>query len=169
VTRQLPDYAENFSFLQGRVLFVGINIVGGIVHDQIEWDTRHSSNIAWLNQTVSVNDGNFDALVVLGHADPDIEVNQNFFTAFFELVQTFDEQVYFIHRNLGTDTWQLEQTYNGITNLDVVVVEGSAWPPMYVEIDLANRALTIDQGSWFDNFLSSGELAFSSAALTSGF
>jgi hypothetical protein len=169
VTRQIPDYAENFSFLQDRVLFVGLNVVGGIVHDQVEWDNRHASNLAWINQTATTNDGNFDAMVVLGHSDPDIEINDNFFVGFFELVQTFDEQVFFLHRNLGIDSWQLKPSYNSIPNLDVIVVQGSVWPPMYVEIDLENRALSIDQGSWFDDYSLTGELAFSDTAVVSGF
>eukprot|EP00529_Nitzschia_sp_RCC80_P017637 CAMPEP_0113523592 /NCGR_PEP_ID=MMETSP0014_2-20120614/45784_1 /TAXON_ID=2857 /ORGANISM="Nitzschia sp." /LENGTH=847 /DNA_ID=CAMNT_0000421685 /DNA_START=206 /DNA_END=2749 /DNA_ORIENTATION=- /assembly_acc=CAM_ASM_000159 len=169
VTRQLPDNAENFSFVQDRVLFVGMNLVGGFVHDQREWDNRHSSNLAWVDQAVTENSGNFDVVVVLGHSDPDIEVNENFFNRFFELVQTFEEHVFFVHRNLGIDTWQFEPARDGMANVDVIVVEGSAWPPMFIEIDVANRSLTIDQGSWFDDYVSSGELAFSSTALTSGF
>jgi hypothetical protein len=158
VTRQAPDYPENFAFLNSRILFVGINLPGGTIHDQQEWDDRHAANLVWIDSSVGTHDGNFDILIVFGHADPDLDVNGGFFNPFFSLVQTYDEHVVFMHRNLGADTWKIESAYNDILNLDVVVVEGSVWPPMWVQVDLRTGTLSVDQSLWYDEYLSTGSL-----------
>ncbi|KAL3917716.1 MAG: hypothetical protein SGILL_004581 [Bacillariaceae sp.] len=161
IARQEPDHPENFSFLQDRVLFLGLNLVGGIVHDQPEWDARHAANLAWVNQTVATMDGTYDTMIVLAHADPDIDINDNFFSSFLEMVRGYDEKVIYMHRNLGIDSWQLEPQFNGIANLDVVVVEGSLWPPMWFQLDLDTGNFAIDQGSWYQDYISSGDMPYS--------
>mmetsp|Transcript_5665 Transcript_5665/g.8940 ORF Transcript_5665/g.8940 Transcript_5665/m.8940 type:complete len:598 (+) Transcript_5665:105-1898(+) len=158
ISRQTPDFPENFAFLQGKVLFVGINLVGGIVHDQNEWSVRQSANLAWINDRVSTFRGRFNTVVVVAHADPDIDINDNFFGSFYTMVQEYNENVIFMHRNLGIDTWKALPGYNGISNLDILVVEGSLWPPMWVQIDTLTGNYTIDQGSWYQDFLATGQV-----------
>ena len=156
VIRQSPDYSENFAFLQRDVLFIGINLVGGIIHDQEEWNNRHDADLVWIDTTAAKFDGNFTTMVVLAHADPEIEINQNFFNGFYPMVERYDEQVLFVHRNLGIDTWKKESGYNGISNLEVVAVEGSKWPPMWIQIDPLIGTYTIDQSSWYDEYTVTG-------------
>ena len=158
VIRQSPDYSENFAFLQREVLFVGINLVGGIVHDQEEWDARHQADLLWIDTTAAKFDGNFTTMVVLAHADPEIEINQKFFKDFYLMVERYDEKVIFVHRNLGIDTWKKESGFNGIPNLEVVAVEGSKWPPMWVQIDPIIGTYTIDQSTWHDEYIATGAL-----------
>ena len=158
VLRQLPNYGENFAFLQREVLFLGINLVGGIVHNQQEWDSRHQANLLWIDTTAAKYAGSYTTMVVLAHADPDIEINQNFFQDFYPMVESYDEQVIFVHRNLGIDTWTKESGYNGIQNLEVVAVEGSKWPPMWVQIDPSSGSYNIDQSDWYGSYISKGKL-----------
>ena len=158
IKRQSPGNSENFAFLHRDVLFVGINLVGGIVHDQEEWDARHDSNLLWIDTLATNYSGNYTTMVVLAHADPDIEINENFFGGFYPMVEDFEEQVVFIHRNLGVDTWNRESAFSGIPNLSVVSIEGSRWPPMWVQIDPASETYTIDQSSWYNDFLVTGSL-----------
>lgn len=160
VIRQTPDYSENFAFLQSEVLFVGINLVGGIVHNQEEWDSRHEADLLWIDTTAAKYDGNYTTMVIFAHADPDIQINQNFFKEFYPMVERYDERVILFHRNLGIDTWNKESGYNDIANLDVVAVEGSKWPPMWVQIDLMSGTYTIDQSSWYDEYISTETLPF---------
>ena len=158
IIRQSPDYDENFAFLQRKVLFIGINLVGGIVHDKEEWDARHDANLLWIDTTATKYDGRYTTMVIFAHADPDIEINEQFFTDFYPMVERYDEQVIFVHRNLGIDTWKKESGYNGVSNLEVVSVEGSKWPPMLVQIDGTNGNYAIDQSSWYDDFTQKGKL-----------
>uniref|UniRef100_A0A7S4ABC2 Calcineurin-like phosphoesterase domain-containing protein n=1 Tax=Pseudo-nitzschia australis TaxID=44445 RepID=A0A7S4ABC2_9STRA len=159
ILRQTPTYSENFAFLQSEVLFVGINLVGGIVHNRQEWNARHAADIQWINTTATNFDGSYTTMVVLAHADPNIEINEYFFRAFYSMVDSYDEQVIFVHRNLGVDTWNSQTGYAGIPNLDVVAVEGSMWPPMWMQIDPINRTYTIDQSSWHNKYINTGTSA----------
>jgi hypothetical protein len=158
ITRQTPDLPENFAFLQNGVLFMGINLVGGIVQDQAEWDTRNEGNLQWLNESVASFEGSFKIAVIVSHADPDIESNESFFTSFFTMVQGYNERIVFVHRNLIIDSWKLEANFNDIPNMDVVVVEGSLWPPMWIQIDVETGSLLIDQVSWFQEYLTSSTM-----------
>jgi len=154
-----PDkYSENFGFLHRNVLILGINLVGGVVHDNKEWQKRHAANLEWINSNYFDNEARFDTMVVLAHADPEILANESFFLSFFRLVRDVysEKQVVFIHRNLGSDSWGLETAYDGITNLMVAVVEGTVWPPMLVTIDTAAGILEIDQRQWYHEYKAGG-------------
>jgi hypothetical protein len=133
------------------------------VHNQAEWDARHKGNLQWVNETMASFDGNFKIAVIVSHADPDIENNENFFTPFFTMVQGYDERVIFVHRNLAIDSWQMEPNFNEIPNLDVVVVEGSMWPPLWVQIDTETGSILIDQTSWYQDYLATGTMPASPA------
>ena len=158
VQRQTPDYSENFAFLQREVLFVGINLVGGIVHNSEEWNARHEADLQWIQSRAANFYGNYTTMVVLAHADPDIVINDYFFRGFYSMVESLEERVIFLHRNLGVDTWNSEAGYNGIPNLDVVAVEGSTWPPMWMQIDPISGSYNIDQFSWHSEYITTGKL-----------
>ncbi len=51
VFRQL-EREENFSFVQNGVLFIGLNIVGGRVHDAAEWKLRHAQCLTWVRRNL---------------------------------------------------------------------------------------------------------------------
>jgi hypothetical protein len=156
ISRQ-DKYPENFAYIYKRVLVLGINLVGGVVHDNKEWEQRHNADLDWIDYNYYEHNGQFDTLVILAHADPEIQANEKFFETFYEVVE-FDyteTQVIFIHRNLGIDTWGLEPSYNRIDNLFMVVVEGSIWPPMLVSIDTAAGLVEIDQEQWYQDYVAS--------------
>jgi hypothetical protein len=149
VTRQEPDYAENFAYVFNGVLFVGIHLVGGTVHDPQEWQDRQRADLAWIDEQFFQNEGQFEVMVVVAHADPSVDANSIFFDTFFDNVErNYDRQVVFVHRNLGTESWSLETQYQGIANLMLVVVEGSVWPPMRMQIDTKVGTVDIDQSEW---------------------
>jgi hypothetical protein len=43
---------ENLMFVHKGVVFVGINLVGGRIHDAAEWETRHAQNAAWIKDVL---------------------------------------------------------------------------------------------------------------------
>jgi len=160
IRRQAPEYSENFAFLQRDILFIGLNLPGGIVHDRDEWYDRHEANLEWINATATNYTENYTTMVVLAHADPTIEINDYFFQGFYSLVETNgDKRVIFVHRNLGVDNWKREHGYNEISNLDVVTVEGSVWPPLWMQIDPMHDYYGIDQSWWYDDYIKKGRLA----------
>lgn len=58
---------ENFTWVQNDVLFVGLNIVGGRVHDPAEWNQRLASNAKWLGKLV--DEISPKTVVIFGHAN----------------------------------------------------------------------------------------------------
>ena len=159
VTRQEPDLEENFAFVcptnnengSNGVLFVGINLLDGLVHNNREWQARHEANLAWIDEQYRANEKVFDVMTVLAHGDPLLTSNDNFFQTFFERVKEdySERQVVVVHCNLDVNSWSLETQFNGISNLMMVVVEGSIWPPMRMQIDIADGTVDIDQAEWY--------------------
>jgi hypothetical protein len=151
VMRQDQDYPENFAFLHENILFVGINLVGGTIHDQDEWDARQAADLEWIDNNFEENKNQTDLLVVFAHADPDIQSTEPFYTPFIQRVNsTYAIPTILIHRNLGIETSGFEPNYAGVDGLIVLVVEGSIWPPMKIELNAAGL-FTFDQSTWFSD------------------
>lgn len=60
---------ENWAWFQDDVLMIGLNLVGSIVHDQVEWDSRMADNVTWLRQQYESHSSGSGAIVVFGHAN----------------------------------------------------------------------------------------------------
>jgi hypothetical protein len=156
VTKDNEDYQENFAFVHNDILFVGINLVGGIVHDSREWSTRQAANLQWIDDNYQQHKDTIKAFVLFAHADPDVASNSPFFEPFKERVSREYNQVpvVLIHRNLGVEPWSWETEYEDIQNFSVVVVAGSSWPPLMGAIDFRqNDPFIFDQSNWYDQYM----------------
>jgi hypothetical protein len=155
----MDNHPENFAYVFNQILFVGINLVGGIVHDVDEWETRHQANLDWIDNQYDLHQNEVLTMVILAHSDPDISNNDNFFATFFRRVeQDYALLVVFVHRNLGVEVGAIEPAYNGIANFMVVIVAGSVWPPMLLEVDPFAGTVQIDQDSWYTDYLSTSAI-----------
>lgn len=151
VSRQGVPYKENFAFFYEDILFVGINLVGGTIHDADEWAARQAADLEWIDNNFEARRGQIELLVLFAHADPDIQTSEPFYTPFFDRVQSsYKVPTILVHRNLGIESSGFEPNYNGIDGLIVLVVEGSVWPPMKIEVSAAG-SFTFDQATWFDD------------------
>ncbi|MEZ5300058.1 MAG: hypothetical protein R3F11_05235 [Verrucomicrobiales bacterium] len=54
---------ENFAFTRSGIAFVGINLVGGRVHDKEEWKLRHADDAAWIKERLA-SDGLRGAVIL---------------------------------------------------------------------------------------------------------
>jgi hypothetical protein len=126
VSRQAPDHTENFSFFSNEIIFVGINMVGGEVHDDQEWAQRHAANLEWVESAYNTYGAEARVMVVFAHAAPGHLKNDGFYNPFFLMAgQEFSNlRVVLIHRNLIYQTAGFNQDYDSIPNLDVVIAEG---------------------------------------------
>ena len=80
VARQFPEYPENFYFVRKRTLVIGLNVVGGRVHDEAEWLIRLAAEVEWIRELVTMNVPlNADGVIVMAHSKPTED-----HTAFFE-------------------------------------------------------------------------------------
>jgi len=79
-----PGYEENFYFIEKRILLFGLNIVGGRVHDKLEWKTRLRSEFLWVKDLMLKNlvaKKTADSVILMAHADPS-KSHREFFNAF---------------------------------------------------------------------------------------
>ncbi len=70
VVRQ-QDHPENFYFIQKKTILIGLNIVGGRVHDTREWTLRLTDEIDWVRSIVRMNvPMNAAGVIIMAHARP---------------------------------------------------------------------------------------------------
>ncbi len=90
---------ENFSWIQNKVLFLGINIVGSTVHNTTEWETRLTDNANWVKQHLETQKDNVNAVVVFGHANI-TEINpirfETFTTVFRSSAAAFNKPILYL-------------------------------------------------------------------------
>ncbi len=94
-----PERKENFAWVQEGVLIVGLNLVGGRVNDQNEWDERLTTNAAWIKNLIQKNDPSIKTIIVFGHAN--MNGNQEKFIKFTEkfrlIASTFNKPMLYLH------------------------------------------------------------------------
>jgi hypothetical protein len=71
VARQ-PGSEENFYFIHKRTLIIGLNVVGGRIHNSTEWSERLRGEFEWTRSVINLNlpTGNADGVIILSHANP---------------------------------------------------------------------------------------------------
>lgn len=152
VQRQLPTYPENFSFVTRRILFIGIHLVGGLIHDPVEWAARQQANLQWIDEQFNAFRSISDMMVIFAHADPGLPSNDPFYLSFSLRVRNdYNIRTLLVHRNIFLENWGLETNFEGINNFDVLIVEGDVWPVMRVELAPTLDPFPFDQGTWFNN------------------
>ena len=95
VFRQLHR-EENFSFMRNEVLFIGLNLVGGRVHDAQEWELRHADDILWTRRNFSEFGDDSQAVVIFGHAQPRAD-HADYFAALVEEATAFEKPILYLH------------------------------------------------------------------------
>jgi hypothetical protein len=130
VFRQL-EREENFSLVINDVLFIGINIVGGRVHDADEWTARHAQDMSWVRDNLHQFGQDVHSLVLFGHAAP-AKQHQDFFTPFSEAAQAFAKPVLYIHGD--GHKWIEDRPFTAKNILRIQVDQGGIAPPLKVTI-----------------------------------
>jgi len=88
--------AENFAFTQEDVVLIGINLVGGRIHDQDEWDTRMQQDADWVDERLADASDQVYAAVVFSHALPSTN-HALFFDQFRASAKSFARPVLYLH------------------------------------------------------------------------
>ncbi len=130
VYRQL-EREENFSFVSGDVLFLGLNLVGGRVHDPEEWQTRHAQNLEWVRRNLGVFGEDVSSLVIFGHASPN-QNHQDFFEPFQEDAKAFGKPILYLHGD--GHRWIHDRPFPAENILRVQVDQGGIAPPLKVTV-----------------------------------
>ncbi len=126
------DRPENFAFVDDGVLFVGINLVGGTVHDQDEWDQRFADDLAWWQAQIDAHGDDVGAAVLLGHAmlQPSTIA---FFDAWWPTAAAFEKPVLYLHGD--GHVWVDDQPWPDAPNVRRIMLEANAADPVVFTVD----------------------------------
>lgn len=102
------DRPENFAWTSKGVLLIGINLVGGRVHDKQEWKTRMKQDVDWIQSQLSQHGAKVRAAVVFAQAMPSPD-HEPFFRDFAALCQAFKKPVLYLHAD--GHVWQLQKAW----------------------------------------------------------
>ena len=130
VTRS-PRHDENIVFIHHRVLFVGLNLVGGRVHDAAEWKGRHRDNLSWTRDAMTRHGQQVHAMVILAHANPQAN-HEDFFKPFVEAAKTFSKPILYIHGD--GHRWIKDHPWEAKNILRIQVDQGGKAPPLKVTV-----------------------------------
>ncbi|MGB4709349.1 MAG: hypothetical protein WBH28_12845 [Fuerstiella sp.] len=130
VFRQL-EREENFSFVKNNVLFVGLNIVGGRVHDAAEWKQRHTECLTWIRRNLSRFGSQVSSMVILGHAKPAAK-HDDFFNPFQDDATQFKKPILYLHGD--GHSWIHDHPFAAKNILRVQVDQGGKAQPVRITV-----------------------------------
>lgn len=130
VFRQL-EREENFSFVLDDVLFLGLNLVGGRVHDPEEWNVRHAQNFDWTKRNIERCGDQLRAVVIFGHAHPKT-VHDDFFESLDRLALSTGKQFLYLHGD--GHSWIQDRPFRAKNILRIQVDQGGHAPPLKVTV-----------------------------------
>lgn len=122
---------ENFAFFHKGVLFIGINLVGGTVHDAREWKTRHQQDLAWIASQLVKHGEMSRCMVLFGHAQPALK-HADFFGPFGDVATTYGKPILYLHGD--GHRWIKDQPFTAKNILRVQVDQGGIASPVKVVV-----------------------------------
>jgi len=122
---------ENFAFVRNGVLFIGINLPGGTLHDAAEWAQRLSENAAWVAGNFRRFDEHVRAAVVFAHAVPG-ENHEAFFVPFRFASRGFGKPVLYLHAD--GHAWRVDRPWPEKNILRVQTDNLGIAPPLLVTV-----------------------------------
>jgi hypothetical protein len=145
-----PVRPENFAFTWNGVLFIGLNIVGGSVQSQSEWNTRLQQDADWVEQRLAQVGSTVRAMVVFGHAGPSSN-RALFFDQFRSDAGSWGKPVLYAHGD--GHSWILDKPFSQKNILRVQVPQGDeGFVQVLVGLDATNPFnLTQDPWPWSSN------------------
>ena len=127
---------ESFAFLKNRILFFGLNIVGGYPKSTSEWKSRHAEHLHRVKELMRKLDDDYDVAVLLAHASP-----SSYHADFFEGEKGMasfvkDIQKPFLHLHGDDHVWAETEGAFDVDNYMMVSLDcGEIASPIKVEID----------------------------------
>lgn len=139
----MPGRPETFSFPHKGIHFLGLNLVGGRVHNQTEWDERHSTQADWAMERI--RDHSDLTTVIFAHVNPGTHGRRH--DDFFLTIRDFlrdevnDElPVWYINGDLHS--WRFQPNfYNAPSWTRITLQGGTTQSPVhfFTEKDIMNE------------------------------
>eukprot|EP00984_Skeletonema_dohrnii_P008155 scaffold2992_cov83-Skeletonema_dohrnii-CCMP3373.AAC.4 len=135
------DLGESFSFIQKRVLYLGLNMIGGTPYSWTEKSNRHRKHLEQVRALFEEHEGKFEVIVLLKHADPGRN-HRDFFGdgdrdgLFIDMIRRLGKPTIHFHGD-NHDYYEEEGEY-GVDNYMRISLDGeSVAPPIRVTIDVS--------------------------------
>ena len=123
---------ENFAFTLNDVLFIGINKVGGKVHDANEWETRMQQNAEWVSEQLEANRDQTHSAVIFAQASGYSKIGA--FQEFLSQVgPTYGKPILYLHADGHNWINERGKYAPNITRVQLDVVN-EAFPPIQVQV-----------------------------------
>jgi hypothetical protein len=120
---------ENFAWVEDGVLIIGVNLVGGFMHDVEEWDYRHRANVEWVSDNLKRHGNDAYAVVVVGQAHPKSK-HEDFVVPFAKTVAAFEKPVLYLHGD--GHHWQLEEGWRAPNMTRIQVDQVTKSRPVHI-------------------------------------
>jgi len=134
---------ENFAWTHKGVLLIGINLVGGRLHDKKEWATRMQDDNDWIKDCFAKWKQDVRAAVVMAQAMPTKD-HEPFFKAFADECKQFEKPVLYLHAD--GHVWEVHKKWRAPNLLRVQTDMISKAPPVLVTVtDDANEPFVFDR------------------------
>jgi hypothetical protein len=158
-----PERPENFHFVHKRVLYIGLNIVGGSNADADEWETRLDHQWNWTKLLIETHileePSNASGIVIFAHADPRPVAHSHFFDPLQNYIEIeLNNTIPFLYVNGDRHYFQFDSEFYGQSNFHRIMVEGGAKePPLQISVtvptDPYHEALRVEDIYEYDRFL----------------
>lgn len=123
------NYSVNSAFIQKNVLFIALNLVGGRIHNQIEWDMMQNNAAEWIKKNIQKK--GISAAVFLIQANPDTK-HKLFMDQFIPLIENFMRPVLLIHGD--GHHWLYDEAWQVPNLIRVQVDKGGIADPLQVTV-----------------------------------
>lgn len=122
---------ENFAFVSKGVLVIGLNIVGGKVHDKAEWETRLQQDADWVLEQFAHHKSDVRAAVLLAQAAP-TKAHDLFFKQLTAICSEWIKPVLYLHAD--GHVWQVEKGWRAPNLWRVQTDQVRLNPPVLVTV-----------------------------------
>ncbi|MGY8639741.1 MAG: metallophosphoesterase [Verrucomicrobiales bacterium] len=123
---------ENFAFVLDGVLFIGINKVGGMVHDTEEWETRLNQDAAWISEHFTKHKAEVHSAVIFAQASAFSKIAA-FQTQLAKIAVPFEKPILYLHADGHKWTVDPGEWSENITRVQLDVVNAK-FPPIQVRV-----------------------------------
>ena len=131
-----PDRPEIFSFVNRKTLFLGLNIVGGLVQDQNEWADRHAYQVDWVKTQMLQYQNDIHSVVLFGQADTGSDTSDFFNPIIVFFRDEFPNDIPILYMCADAHSWSYTPDMFGIGNwLRVRITGGVSEPVVRVTVD----------------------------------
>lgn len=134
------ELEESFAFLKNRILFFGLNVVGGSPRSRSEWKSRHAEHLHRIKEIMTKLEDEYEVVVLLAHASPGSN-HEDLFEVEDGLAR-FVEDIGkpFLHLHGDDHLWAETEAAFDVDNYMMVSLDcGEIASPIKVEIDTSKE------------------------------